>query len=144
MTADSDVASAPVILFMCVHNAGRSQIAARFAEALASGRLTVRSAGSEPEDRINPVVVQAMAEVGLDLGDRTPVRITDHAARAADVVVSMGCGDACPLYPGTRYVDWQVPDPAGQDLLTVRGIRDDIRARVGDLLRDLGIDPAPL
>lgn len=140
----SVTAATPEILFLCVHNAGRSQIAARFAEALAAGGLTVRSAGSEPGDQLNPVVARAMAEIGLDLGDRIPVSITDDAVHAADVVITMGCGDACPLYPGKRYLDWQVPDPAGRDLPAVRLIRDDIRARVVELLADLGIEAAHL
>lgn len=133
----------PEILFMCVHNAGRSQIAARFAEALGGGRVVVRSAGSEPAEAVNPVVREAMAEVGLDLGDGVPAPVTDRAARSADVVVTMGCGDACPLFPGTRYEDWAVEDPSGRDLAAVRHIRDEIRDRVVALLGDLGVGPVP-
>lgn len=132
----------PEILFVCVHNAGRSQIAARLATALSGGRVRVRSAGSAPKDEINPVVAQAMAEIGLGLDDAFPKILTDEVVRAADVVITMGCGDACPLYPGKRYLDWQVDDPAGQDLDTVRRIRDDIRARVEGLLAEMGVTVA--
>jgi len=134
--------SPPVVLFVCVHNAGRSQMAARFAAALCGGRVEVRSGGSAPGAAVNPVAAQAMAEIGLPLEGAVPAPLTDDAVRAADVVITMGCGDTCPLYPGKRYDDWQVPDPAGQDLQTVRGIRDDIRVRVERLLAEFGITPA--
>ncbi|HYI75047.1 MAG TPA: arsenate reductase ArsC [Gaiellaceae bacterium] len=122
---------------MCVHNAGRSQMAAGLLQLRAEGRVHVRSAGSEPADEINPAVVEAMAEVGLDFSEKFPKPLTDEAVRAADVVITMGCGDACPVYPGKRYEDWMLDDPAGQDLKTVRRIRDEIDARVRTLLDDL-------
>ena len=128
----------PTVLFVCVHNAGRSQMAAALLEQRARGHVEVRSAGSDPADRINPAVVDAMAELGVDLARQVPKRITDDAVREADVVVTMGCGDACPVYPGKRYEDWQLEDPAGKDLDTVRRIRDEIAARVERLLDDLG------
>ena len=131
----------PEVLFVCVHNAGRSQMAAVLTSHLSEGRVHVRSAGSTPSDEINPVVVEAMAEIGLDLTQEFPKPLTDEFVRAADVVVTMGCGDACPLYPGTRYLDWQVADPAGQPLEEVREIRDDIRQRVEGLLREV-LEPA--
>ena len=124
---------APTVLFVCVHNAGRSQIAAALLERAAHGRVVVHSAGSEPADAINPVVVEAMREVGIDLRGE-PARLADDAVRAADVVVTMGCGDACPVYPGKRYEDWEVDDPAGKPLEDVRRIRDDIAARVARLV----------
>jgi protein-tyrosine-phosphatase len=129
--------TAPEVLFVCVHNAGRSQMAAVLLEHHAGGRLRVQSAGSQPADRINPVVVEALAEIGLDAGRRFPQPVTDEAVQAADVVVTMGCGDACPIYPGKRYEDWELDDPAGQDLPTVRRIRDEIDQRVRALLADL-------
>ena len=116
----------PEVLFVCVHNAGRSQMAAGLVRLHSEGRVDVRSAGSEPADEINPVVVEAMREVGVDLGDGLPTRLTDEAVRAADVVVTMGCGDACPVHPGKRYEDWDLDDPAGQGLETVRRIRDEL------------------
>ena len=127
----------PEVLFVCVHNAGRSQMAAALLERHASGRVRVRSAGSEPADAVNPVAVEAMREVGIDLAAATPKRLGDDAVRAADVVVTMGCGDACPVYPGKRYEDWELEDPAGKDLATVRRIRDEIDARVRDLVARL-------
>ena len=127
----------PVVLFLCVHNAGRSQMAAALTVHLSAGRIDVRSAGSEPADAINPVVVRAMAEIGLDLARESPKPLTDEAARDADVVVTMGCGDACPVYPGKRYIDWEVEDPAGKPIETVRRIRDDIGGRVRQLTADL-------
>ncbi|MCU0308234.1 MAG: arsenate reductase ArsC [Thermoleophilia bacterium] len=129
----------PEVLFVCVHNAGRSQMAAALTQSLSGGRVHVRSAGSTPADEINAQVAQAMAELGVDLGQEFPKPLTDEVVRAADVVVTMGCGDACPLYPGRRYLDWEVADPAGQDLETVRAIREDIRGRVTTLLAELGV-----
>jgi arsenate reductase len=127
----------PEVLFVCVHNAGRSQMAAGLMNHRAQGEVHVRSAGSEPAEEINPAVVQAMAELGIDLGEEFPKPLTDEAVRAADAVVTMGCGDACPVYPGKRYLDWELPDPAGQDLETVRSIRDAIDVRVQALLVEL-------
>ena len=130
----------PSVLFVCVHNAGRSQMAAAWLRHLAGDFVEVRSAGSEPADRINPVAVEAMREVGIDLAGQTPARLTWDAAEAGDVIVTMGCGDACPVFPGKRYEDWKLTDPAGQSLDVVRGVRDEIRARVEALLADLGRD----
>ncbi len=127
----------PEVLFVCVHNAGRSQMAAALLEHHAAGRVTVRSAGSAPAETINPVVHAAMAEVGLDVSREFPKPLTDEAVRAADVVVTMGCGDACPVYPGKRYLDWTLDDPAGRDVDEVRAIRDAIDARVRTLLDEL-------
>jgi arsenate reductase (thioredoxin) len=127
----------PEVLFVCVHNAGRSQMAAALLEHHAGGRVLVRSAGSAPAEEVNPAAVEALAELGLDLGDETPKRLEDDAVRAADVVVTMGCGDACPVYPGKRYEDWELDDPAGQPLPVVRRIRDEIDARVQRLLAEL-------
>jgi arsenate reductase (thioredoxin) len=132
----------PVVLFLCVHNAGRSQMALGWFNHLAGGRAVGWSGGSEPADEINPVAVKAMAEVGIDITAEFPKPWTDEIVRASDVVVTMGCGDACPLFPGKRYIDWSLDDPAGQDLDTVRRIRDDIGRRVRDLLADLGV-PVP-
>ena len=129
----------PEVLFVCVHNAGRSQMAAGFTHVLSDGKVQVRSAGSEPADRINPAVVEAMAELGIDISHEFPKLLTDEVVEAADVVITMGCGDACPIYPGKRYLDWELEDPAGRPLETVRRIRDDIRARVEELLRDLDV-----
>ncbi|MBE7191357.1 MAG: arsenate reductase ArsC [Gordonia polyisoprenivorans] len=127
----------PEVLFVCVHNAGRSQMAAALLAHRAAGRVHVRSAGSSPTDEINPVVVRAMAELGLDLGDAYPKPLTDDVVAAADVVVSMGCGDACAIYPGKRYLDWELDDPDGTTLDEVRRIRDDLDARVDTLLTQL-------
>jgi protein-tyrosine-phosphatase len=127
----------PEILFVCVHNAGRSQMAAVLTAHLSEGRVHVRSAGSTPSNEINPVVMEAVREIGLDLTQEFPKPLTDEFVRAADVVVTMGCGDACPLYPGTRYLDWQVADPAGQPIEAVRAIREDIRRRVEELLSEV-------
>ncbi len=129
----------PEVLFVCVHNAGRSQMAAALLDQHAQGRVHVRSAGSEPADRVNPAVAEAMAEVGLDLSNAFPKPLTDEVVRTADVVITMGCGDACPVYPGKRYLDWELEDPAGKPLATVRRIRDDIRGRVEGLLRELNV-----
>jgi protein-tyrosine-phosphatase len=137
----------PNVLFVCVHNAGRSQMAAALLDHQAAGRVRVTSAGSQPASEINPAVVQAMAEIGLDLSREFPKPLTSGQVEAADVVITMGCGDACPVYPGQRYLDWELPDPAGLSLPAVRRIRDDIRRRVSDLLSDLSqpqpIDPSP-
>ena len=127
----------PEVLFVCVHNAGRSQMAAALLDHHADGKVVVRSAGSDPADRLNPAVVAAMAEVGLDLSRELPKPLTDQAVEAADVVITMGCGDACPIYPGKRYEDWPLQDPAGQPVEAVRGIRDQIDHRVRQLLAEL-------
>ncbi|TSD13161.1 arsenate reductase ArsC [Curtobacterium sp. KBS0715] len=124
----------PTVLFVCVHNAGRSQMAAGFLQHLAGGRVDVRSAGSEPADQLNPVVVAAMLEEGIDIRNEQPALLSTDAVRAADVVITMGCGDACAVFPGKRYEDWELTDPAGLDLDAVRPIRDDVRARVQDLI----------
>ncbi len=133
--------SQPTVLFVCVHNAGRSQMAAALTDHLSGGSVVVRSAGSEPASAINPVVVQAMEEIGLHLGGQFPKPLTDDALEATDVVITMGCGDACPVYPGKRYLDWDLADPAGRDLAAVRRIRDEIERRVRGLLRELGVEP---
>lgn len=127
----------PSVLFVCVHNAGRSQMAAGFLTALSGGQVEVRSAGSMPADQINPVARDAMAEVGIDISDQRPKILTTDAVHASDVVVTMGCGDTCPVFPGKRYEDWKLDDPAGQGIEAVRPIRDEIRARVVDLLTTL-------
>jgi arsenate reductase (thioredoxin) len=127
----------PEVLFVCVHNAGRSQMAAGLLDLRAKGSVHVRSAGSAPADSINPAVVEAMAEIGIDLGREFPKPLTDDVVRASDVVVTMGCGDACPIYPGKRYVDWELADPAGKSLVDVRAIRDEIDGRVQALLAEL-------
>ena len=131
----------PEVLFVCVHNAGRSQMAAALLDHHAAGRVLVRSAGSAPADTINPTVVEAMNELGLDLSKAYPKPLTDDAVKAADVVITMGCGDACPVYPGKRYLDWEPADPAGQGLDAVRTIRDDIDQRVRKLLLELVAEP---
>jgi arsenate reductase (thioredoxin) len=131
------MADIPEVLFVCTHNAGRSQMAAALLAHQSAGRVRVTSAGSQPADQLNPAVVQAMAEVGLDVSGELPKRLTTDKVRAADVVITMGCGDACPIYPGKRYEDWDLPDPAGLDLAAVRPIRDDIAQRVRQLLADL-------
>jgi arsenate reductase len=127
----------PSVLFVCVHNAGRSQMAAGYLTHLAGGAVEVRSAGSEPADKINPVAVQAMAEEGIDIAGEQPKILTTDAVKASDVVITMGCGDTCPLYPGKRYEDWVLDDPAGQDLGHVRPIRDQIRQQVENLIAEL-------
>jgi arsenate reductase len=128
---------APEVLFVCTHNAGRSQMAAGLLEKLGAGRVHVRSAGSDPADQLNPSVVAAMAEVGVNLEREFPKPLTDEVVRAADAVITMGCGDACPIYPGKRYEDWELEDPAGKDLATVRRIRDEIERRVEALLAEV-------
>lgn len=127
----------PEVLFVCVHNAGRSQMAAALLAHHAHGRVSVRSAGSEPAEHLNPAAVEAMNEVGLDLSQEFPKPLTTDTVEAADVVVTMGCGDACPIFPGKRYLDWELEDPAGKDLATVRRIRDEIERRVRGLLGEL-------
>jgi arsenate reductase (thioredoxin) len=129
--------SKPSVLFVCVHNAGRSQMAAAFLSHLSTGAVEVRSAGSAPADQVNPAAVQAMAEVGIDIAAEKPKILTDQAVRESDVVVTMGCGDTCAFYPGKRYEDWVLDDPAGKDVTVVRPIRDEIRRRVEALLEDL-------
>jgi arsenate reductase len=132
-----DVKERPEVLFVCVHNAGRSQMAAGLVKLRSEGQIHVRSAGSEPGEQIDPAAVQAMEELGVDMSEEFPKPLTDEVVRAADVVITMGCGDACPIYPGTHYEDWQLDDPAGQDLDTVRRIRDEIDARVQKLVAEL-------
>jgi arsenate reductase (thioredoxin) len=131
------MADKPSVLFVCVHNAGRSQMAAGYLRHLAGDTVEVRSAGSEPGDRINPVAVQAMAEDGIDIADEQPKILTTKAVKTSDVVITMGCGDTCPYYPGKRYEDWVLDDPAGQGIEVVRPIRDEIRRRVGKLIDEL-------
>ena len=127
----------PEVLFVCVHNAGRSQMAAGLVKLRSRGRIHVRSAGSDPGEEINPAVVVAMREVGVDMSEEFPKPLTDEVVRAADVVITMGCGDACPIYPGKRYEDWTLDDPAGQDVETIRRIRDEIDTRVTSLIDEL-------
>ena len=127
----------PAVLFLCVHNAGRSQMAAAFARDVARGRVDVFSAGSEPGATLNPAVVEAMREVGLDISNESPKKLTDEMGRRADVIVTMGCGDSCPVYLGKRYVDWELEDPKGKDLEFVREIRNDIQLRAIDLIEEL-------
>jgi protein-tyrosine-phosphatase len=129
----------PHVLFVCVHNAGRSQMAAVLLDQAADGRVLVTSAGSQPASEINPTVVQVMAEIGLDLSREFPKPLTGDQVQAADVVITMGCGDACPVYPGKRYLDWDLPDPAGLPLDQVRPIREEIRKRVSGLLHSLDL-----
>jgi arsenate reductase (thioredoxin) len=127
----------PEVLFVCVHNAGRSQMAAGLLKRRSEGRIRVRSAGSSPADEINPAVIEVMDEVGVDMSEEFPKPLTDEAVRASDVVITMGCGDACPIYPGKRYEDWTLDDPADEDVETVRRIRDEIDARVQTLISEL-------
>jgi protein-tyrosine-phosphatase len=136
------VKETPEVLFVCVHNAGRSQMAAALLDHHAQGRVHVRSAGSLPASDINPVVVEAMAEIGLDITKEYPKPLTDDVVRDADAVITMGCGDACPIYPGKRYLDWDLPDPAGRSLEEIRPIREEIDRRVVALLRELVGTPA--
>lgn len=127
----------PSVLFVCVHNAGRSQMAAGYLRTLGRDRVEVRSAGSEPKDQINPIAVEAMAEEGVDITGNTPKILTVDAVKESDVVITMGCGDACPIFPGKRYEDWELDDPAGQSIEAVRPIRDEIRRRVEELIGEL-------
>ena len=129
----------PTVLFVCVHNAGRSQIAAGYLRSLAGDRVRVLSGGSEPGNAINPAAVAAMAEEGIDISDQVPSILETEQVRESDVVITMGCGDACPIFPGKRYEDWELEDPAGKDVDTVRRIRDDIRGRVDELIASLAI-----
>jgi len=133
----TDASATPTVLFVCVHNAGRSQMAAGYLTALSGGRVEVLSAGSEPKDRINPVAIEAMAEEGIDIAGNAPKVLTTEAVRDSDVVITMGCGDACPIFPGKRYEDWELEDPAGKDITTVRRVRDEIKARVNALLAEI-------
>ena len=130
-------AAKPTVLFVCVHNAGRSQMAAGYLAALSNGQVEVLSAGSEPKDQINPVAIAAMAEDGIDIADNVPKILTVEAVKDSDVVITMGCGDACPIFPGKRYEDWELADPAGQGIEAVRPIRDDIKARIEKLLAEI-------
>lgn len=127
----------PQVMFLCVHNAGRSQMGAAFLEREANGRVTVISAGSAPGEKLNPAVVAALLEVGIDISSNTPQKLTDEMALESDVIITMGCGDACPVYPGKKYLDWELVDPAGKSLDEVRVIRDDIERRVRQLVADL-------
>ena len=127
----------PVVLFVCIHNAGRSQMAAGYMQALAGDRVDVLSAGSEPKDQINPIAIQAMAEEGIDIAGNQPKVLTTEAVRDSDVVITMGCGDACPIFPGKRYEDWELTDPAGRGIEDVRPIRDDIKGRIQALLAEI-------
>ena len=131
------MADIPDVLFVCTHNAGRSQMAAALLDHQAAGRVRVSSAGSQPASQLNPAVVQAMAEIGLDISREFPKRLTTDQVQAADIVITMGCGDACPVYPGKRYLDWELPDPAGLGLDAVRPIRDEIRRRVSALIDEV-------
>ncbi len=132
----------PTVLFVCVHNAGRSQMAAALLAKLGEGRVEVRSAGSDPADEVNPAAIEALAEVGVDLSGEQPELLATDAVREADAVITMGCGDACPVFPGKHYEDWDLEDPAGADLETVRRIRDEIERRVRDLIERLGLERA--
>jgi len=135
-------AETPEVLFVCVHNAGRSQMAAGLLERRAGGQVRVLSAGSEPADQLNPAVVEAMSEIGIDISAGRPKKLETEMVRESDVVITMGCGDACPIYPGKRYEDWELEDPAGKDIETVRRIRDEIAARVDQLAASLNAESA--
>ena len=138
----TDNETRPSVLYVCVHNAGRSQMAAAYTQHLCGGAVEVRSAGSAPADSINPAVHEAMLEEGIDLSAEKPKILTTEVVQASDVVITMGCGDTCPIYPGKRYEDWELDDPAGQGVDAVRPIRDDIKARVRVLLDSLGVEPS--
>jgi protein-tyrosine-phosphatase len=127
----------PTVLFVCIHNAGRSQMAAGYMAALSEGKVQVLSAGSEPKDQINPVAIQAMAEEGIDIANNVPKILTTEAVQDSDVVITMGCGDTCPIFPGKRYEDWELEDPAGKDITVVRRVRDDIKGRIQTLLSEI-------
>ncbi len=138
MTTHADpAANKPTVLFVCVHNAGRSQMAAGYMKELSVGRVDVLSAGSEPKDQINPIAIQAMAEEGIDIAGNVPKILTVEAVKESDVVITMGCGDTCPIFPGKRYEDWELDDPAGQPIEAVRPIRNDIKRRVETLLAEI-------
>lgn len=141
MSTPAPAPARPSVLFVCVHNAGRSQMAAAFLTHLAGDAVEVRSAGSAPADTVNPAVVAAMRETGIDISAETPKVLTPDAVRASDVVITMGCGDTCPVFPGKTYLDWRLDDPAGQGVDAVRPIRDEIEHRVRGLLADLGVAP---
>jgi protein-tyrosine-phosphatase len=134
---EKTIAEKPTVLFVCVHNAGRSQMAAGYLKALGGDRVEVLSAGSEPKDQINPVAVEAMAEEGIDIAGNVPTILTTEAVKESDVVITMGCGDTCPIFPGKRYEDWELDDPAGQGIESVRPIRDEIRRRIEVLLGEI-------
>ncbi|WP_306332228.1 arsenate reductase ArsC [Streptomyces sp. KL118A] len=140
-----DAPRQPSVLFVCVHNAGRSQMAAAFLTHLAGDRVQVRSAGSAPAATVNPAVAEALAEVGIDISAEVPKMLTTEAVEASDVVITMGCGDTCPVFPGKRYVDWQLPDPAGQGVAAVRPIRDEIEQRIRSLITEIApaVQPHP-
>jgi len=133
----TDPAGKPSVLFVCVHNAGRSQMAAAFLTSLSRGAVEVRSAGSQPAEKVNPAAVEAMAEVGIDLSAEVPKMLTTEAVKESDVVITMGCGDECPVFPGKRYEDWELEDPAGKGVDSVRPIRDEIKARIEKLITEL-------
>ncbi|HEY9374636.1 arsenate reductase ArsC [Streptomyces sp.] len=137
-----DASTTPSVLFVCVHNAGRSQMAAAFLTHLGADRVQARSAGSAPASAVNPAAVEGMREAGIDISAETPKVLTAEAVQSSDVVITMGCGDACPYFPGKRYLDWQLEDPAGQGVAAVRPIRDEIERRIRGLLAELGIEPA--
>ncbi|MDX2024948.1 arsenate reductase ArsC [Microcella sp.] len=137
MTTTSPSTQQPTVLFVCVHNAGRSQMAAGYLQHFAGDRVTVLSAGSQPKDQINPVAIEAMAEEGIDIANNVPKILTVQAVVDSDVVITMGCGDACPIYPGKRYEDWALDDPAGQGIESVRVIRDDIKRRIQALVAEI-------
>ena len=137
----TETAKKPSVLFVCVHNAGRSQMAAAFLTTLGEGRIEVRSAGSQPADKVNPAVREALLEEGIDISAETPKILTTDAVQASDVVITMGCGDTCPIFPGKRYEDWVLDDPAGQGVDAVRPIRDEIKQRVRQLLASLDVQP---
>jgi protein-tyrosine-phosphatase len=139
----TSITAKPTVLFVCVHNAGRSQMAAGFLKALAGDQVEVLSAGSEPKDQINPIAVQAMAEEGIDIADNVPKILTVEAVKESDVVITMGCGDTCPIFPGKRYEDWELDDPAGQSIEAVRPIRDEIKRRIQTLLTEILPAAAP-
>ncbi|MFB9074765.1 arsenate reductase ArsC [Citricoccus parietis] len=141
-TAESMTTEKPSVLFVCVHNAGRSQMAAAYLSHLAGGRIEVRSAGSAPAESVNPAAVEAMTEEGIDISANQPKVLSEQAVKDSDVVITMGCGDACPFFPGKRYEDWKLEDPAGQGIERVRPIRDDIRARIEQLITELLPDPS--
>ena len=136
MPDSQDETTRPTVLFVCVHNAGRSQMAAGFLRHLGAGQIEVLSAGSLPGDQINPIAVAAMHEVGIDISAEQPKLLTVDAVQISDVVITMGCGDACPIFPGKRYEDWQLDDPAGQDIAAIRPIRDEIKARIAQLIQE--------